>query len=525
METDHQRRPTPVLERATGRAGEDMPSDSAGGQLLLVSNRQPYKHTLDDGEVIIEEPIGGLTAGLDPVMRDRGGTWIAWGDGEADQRVVDDDDCVAVPPGEADYTLRRVWLSDEQVDDYYYGFSNRVLWPSCHGMLSKVTYETGYWERYQSVNRAFADAVVDAVGSDDVDAVDNDDVVWFQDYHLGLAPKYVAEAADDATTLAQFWHIPFPTWDTIRRTPHSQSILTGLLYNDLLGFHVRSDVENFLDCVDAAFPEATVDHERGAVQYRGHRTVVRAIPMGVPVGTIEQLLDDGTTPAVPDLISSAADVSTDGQLAVGVDRLDYTKGIPKRLQALERFFEANPDWRGELTYVQVGSESRSRIPAYARLQERVRQQVAHINERFGTDGWRPVLYTTADIPESELYALYRTADLALVSPHCDGMNLVALEYVAAQRDHDGVLLLSDRAGAHELLGDEALTVTPGDTNGFAATISEAVTLPAAERRRRMRELRRRVRENDLQAWIDSFLATVEELDTPAKQAVSDRTVR
>jgi trehalose 6-phosphate synthase len=513
-EHDRQRRPGRPSERPAD-ADDDAMADS-DGQLLVVSNRQPYKHVLDDGDVCLEKSIGGLTAGLDPVMRDRGGTWIAWGDGEADERGVDGGDCVAVPPEDPAYTLRRVWLSDEQVDDYYYGFSNRVLWPSCHGMLSKVHYEGGYWEQYQSVNRTFADAIVDHT--------DDGGVVWFHDYHLALAPEYVAESVDGAVTLAHFWHVPWPTWDTFRRTPYGRSILAGLLHNDLLGFHVHSDVENFLDCVDAAFPEATVDADRGIVDYRGHRTTVRAIPMGAPVERIEDLLDE-TTRSMPEFVRTAEDVPEDVQLAVGVDRLDYTKGIPERLQALERFFEDNPDWRGELTYIQNGSESRSRIPAYEALQDRVRQQVAHINERFGTDEWRPVLFTTDELPQSELYALYRAADLALVSPHRDGMNLVALEYVASQLDDEGILLLSDRAGAHELLGDEALTITPGHTEDFAATVDEALRMSADEQRRRMRELRRRVRENDLAAWVDQFLTAVAALDRPTKRAVPDRTAR
>ncbi|MEA5389470.1 trehalose-6-phosphate synthase [Haloarculaceae archaeon H-GB2-1] len=273
QERSQQRTETPL---------DEVFGDGFDRQLIVVSNRQPYRHTVDDDETAVDCPVGGLTAGLDPVMQALGGTWVAWGDGDADKQAVDDEDCVSVPPEQEAYTLRRIWLSEEQVDNYYYGFANQVLWPTCHGMLTNVRYEHRFWQHYRGANEAFAAAVADQVS--------DDDVVWFHDYHLALAPKLVSRTVSTSPTLAHFWHIPWPSPETFRSCPHGRSILTGLLHNDLLGFHVSRDRRNFLDCVDATVPAATVDHERGEVRYRGTTTTVEAIPMGVPVDEIESLV-------------------------------------------------------------------------------------------------------------------------------------------------------------------------------------------------------------------------------------------
>ncbi|MFC4359598.1 trehalose-6-phosphate synthase [Halobium salinum] len=485
--------------------GPDAETGVAGAldDLVVVSNREPYQHRYtEEAGVVVDTPVGGLTGGLDRVMRRTDGTWIAWGDSDADPSVVNAADCVRVPPGDPSYTLRRVWLGEDAVREYYYGFSNQVLWPLCHGLHGKAEFDRAFWERYRDVNAHFAETVAEHV--------EPGSTVWFQDYHLALAPRMVRQSLPAGTPLVQFWHIPWPEADTFRACPEGEALLDGLLGTDVLGFHVPEYCRNFLDCVARELPGATVDRDAGEVVYDGHRTRVRAFPMGVDaerIGDVSANTPDGFWESFRrehGVVGST--------VAVGVDRLDYTKGIPERLDALERFWERNPEWRGELTYVQKATESRSAIPAYQRLGTEVRDGVERVNDRFGTDEWTPVVYLEEHLSDADLYGLYRHSDLALVTPVRDGMNLVAKEYVAAQPTtpgEAGVLLLSALAGADDDLGDDALTVHPSDTDGFADAIGEAVSMPDHDRDRRMCRLRSTVRTNDLDAWMGDVFAAVE----------------
>jgi len=491
----------------------DERTDESSRTLVVVSNRQPYSHEYDaDGRPTVDRPTGGLTAGLDPVMKRVGGAWIAWGDGEADADVVDENGDVSVPPEDPEYRLRRVWLTDEQVRDYYYGFSNQVLWPLCHGALTNVRCDPAFWRRYRRVNERFADAVVDAV--------DERSVVWFQDYHLALAPRLVRHRLPEDTRVMGFWHIPWPAWDTFRACPHGRELIEGILGNDVFGVHVPRYRDQFLECADAAVDDAHVDWDAGTVTYMGRTTSVEATPMGVPVDDLRQAATSPTAERFGSTFRAGHDVPQGATIAVGVDRLDYTKGIVERLRAFERLWEQYPKWRGSLTYVQKGSESRSRIPAYRAVQDRVAELVGRIDARFGTDDWQPVIYTTEHLSEAELCGLYRCADVGTVSPIRDGMNLVAQEYVAAQVEHDGVLLLSDQAGVHDEVGDHAVTVTPSDTQAFADAIADALTMPREERRRRMTRLRRWVVDNDLDAWVRRSLPADVTAPSPDTRTVS-----
>jgi trehalose 6-phosphate synthase len=488
---------------ATGGDDDTTAADPAvENDLVLVSNRQPYSHGYDDdGNVVVDRPAGGLTAGLDPVMQRAHGTWIAWGDGEADREVTGDDGTVRMPPEDESYTLKRIWLSDDEVQAYYYGYSNRVLWPLCHGGVWQTEYANRHWRRYQQVNGKFADAVVDAIG--------DDSIVWFQDYHFALAPRQVREQVPDAL-IAHFWHITWPGWDTFRACPQAADILEGLLANDLLGFHVGRYCYNFLDCVDEAFDDAFVDYDDNRVQYEGHTTHVAAFPLGIDANAIAQSAAD--TPE-ESWLSFKRDrgIPEESMVALGVDRLDYTKGIVERLNALEEFWRTRPEWQGKLTYVQKADESRSLIPEYQNLQTNVEEAVERINERFGTDEWTPVVYIDDWLESDALNAMYRYSDVMLVSALRDGMNLVAKEFVASQIDDDGVLVLSNQTGAHEQLGDQAVSINPYDTQEFANAIEEAVTMQETERHRRMRTLRERVADSDLDAWMADVFAEIEEI--------------
>jgi trehalose 6-phosphate synthase len=498
--------PPGVLDGRPAGVNETTPAAEGPEDLIVVSNREPYQHRYDEEEgVVVDTPVGGLTAGLDRVMQHTDGTWIAWGDTEADPEVVNAADCVRVPPGDPGYTLRRVWLGEAAVREYYYGFSNRVLWPLCHDLAGKTQFDESYWERYREVNEQFARVVVEHA--------EPGSTVWFHDYHLGLAPRMARERLPDGTPLVQFWHIPWPSWDAFEACPGGERLLAGLLGNDVLGFHVPEYCEAFLDCIAHGLDGATVDRDAGTATYEGHTTRVGAFPMGVDAERIARLSAD-TADRFPATFYREHGV-TGSQVAVGVDRLDYTKGIPERIDALERLWERNPEWRGKLTYVQVASESRSEIPAYQHLQSEVHDAIDRVNGRFGTGEWTPVVYVDDHLPDAELYGLYRHSDLGLVTPIRDGMNLVAKEYVAAQPETaggSGTLLLSAEAGADADLGDEALTVDPADTDSLAATIREALTMPDHERDRRMARLRNRVRTDDLDAWMDDVLAAVDAVD-------------
>ncbi|MFC6992477.1 trehalose-6-phosphate synthase [Haladaptatus sp. GCM10025707] len=472
---------------------------NAFSDVVVVSNRQPYRHSFDeDGETIsVDRPCGGLTAGLDPVMQEIQGTWVAWGDGDADSASTDDDNCVRVPPDQPRYTLQRLSLSEFDVRGYYDGYSNQLLWPLCHSMAEKIDIDTGDWQTYREVNDKFADAVVTHAQPGGA--------IWFQDYHLTLVPRMVRNRLDEDVRLMHFFHIPWPAPDVFRACPHAERILDGLTGNDLLGFHTPRFAANFLECADRLLPEATVNWEENTVHTAQGTTTVTHASMGIDEESVRKQARAADGSFWADFRAEHS-IDADVQVALGVDRLDYTKGIPKRLDALESLFEHRPDLREELTYVQKGTESRSRIPAYQNLQETVADAIERINDRFGTDDWQPVVETRAHLSREHLVSLYHHSDIGLVSSLRDGMNLVAKEYIAAQTDDDGVLVLSELAGASEELGEGALTVNPHDTGAMAATIEQAIELSKAERIARMRALREVVREENLESWIDGFFA-------------------
>ncbi|APX98366.1 alpha,alpha-trehalose-phosphate synthase (UDP-forming) [Natronorubrum daqingense] len=536
--SDGERRSTDETRATNATRDEDVPSSTddesvCPDSLIVVSNRQPYRHEFETdaneanadtsetdtdeanadtsavdadttetntesgpahSQIEVDEPTGGLTAGLDPVLQNAEGTWIAWGDGGADFEVADDDHCVSVPPGDESYTLRRIDLSSEAVESYYYGFSNRVLWPLCHGFTDLIDARSSDFEWYRSVNERFAEAVGEHASGESV--------VWLQDYHFALAPRMIRESTPSSTTVAQFWHIPWPSASTFRACPNGRQLLEGLLGNDLLGFHVDRYAEQFLACVDRYVPDAEVDRSRGTVHYAEHTTRVVATPMGVDAESYDEAARSVSASDLTTVLDRY-DIPNENYIALGVDRLDYSKGIPERLTAIERFLEENPSWHGEFTFVQSASLSRTDIPAYERHNERVRGEISRINERFGTDEWQPIVYTEDYLSTTELCALYRRADLLVVSSVVDGMNLVAQEYVAASVDCDGSLLLSDQTGAHETLGSQAVTIDPTDTDDVVEALERAVSMVPQERRRRMSALRDQVFETDLEWWMDA----------------------
>ena len=469
--------------------------DLKGDEVLIVSNREPYIHVRRKDNVIeIQRPASGLVTALEPVMRACSGTWIAHGAGSADRDTVDQSDYVMVPPDKPAYRIRRVWLSKAEEQGYYYGFANEGLWPLCHIAHTRPVFRADDWEHYRAVNRRFADAVVQEVRTEDP-------IILVQDYHFALLPRMVRERLPRATIIA-FWHIPWPNPEAFGILPWREEVLEGLLGSSIIGFHTQFHCNNFFDTVDR-FLEARVDRETFTISYGGAPTEVRRYPISIewpPAALAAQAPVAEARRAVRQRLGLAPEVS----LGVGVDRLDYTKGILERFMAVERLFELEPRWVGKFAFVQAAAPSRSSIDEYQNLEARVRELAARVNRRFGAAGYQPIVLRIEHHDAAQVYELYRAADFCCVSSLHDGMNLVAKEFVAARDDQQGVLILSQFTGAaRELV--EALNINPYDIEQSAAAMHLALTMPPAEQRARMRSMRTLVQDFNVYRWAGRML--------------------
>jgi trehalose 6-phosphate synthase len=468
-----------------------------GAKLIVVSNREPYIHTKTDGRVRCITPASGLTSALDPILRASNGVWVAHGSGTADREMVDKLDHVQVPPGDPAYTLRRVWLPKQIEDEYYYGLANGGLWPLCHTVFQRPNFSARDWRSYREANEIFADAVLQEANGDQA-------FVFIQDYHFALLPRML-KRRNPNLTVAQFWHIPWPNRDAFRAFPWKEELLEGMLGNDLLGFHVRHHCMNFLDTIDRAI-EALVDTECGRVTRGNHVTTIRPFPISIDFEHYEQ---QALSPEVQSAVRSWRRVlgRTPEILGIGVDRLDYTKGIPDKFWAIERLFEQHPEYVGQLVFLQIGVPSRSAIPAYRELDLQVGRQVEAINRRWGSSTWQPIIFERRHASQTELCALYSIADFCVVNSLHDGMNLVAKEFVASRIDGDGALILSAFTGAaHEL--DGALIVNPFAIDEVAGAIHRAIIMAPQARRRRMNKMREAVAANNIYRWAGKIVLTL-----------------
>jgi alpha,alpha-trehalose-phosphate synthase [UDP-forming] len=449
-------------------------------RLIVVSNREPYEHRWGDdvGEVRIKRPAGGLTSALDPLLQAVGGIWIAWGSGDADAAVVDEEDRIRVPPEAPRYTLRRLWLDQHDVNRYYLGYSNQFLWPLCHYRPALTRVRARYWERYRRVNRRFAEAVLDEARS-------QSSAVWLQDYHLALAPALIRARRPDLS-LAHFWHIPWPPVEIFEVTPQASALISGLLANDLMGFQLPSHRSNFLRCAQALVG-ADIDWSAHTATLEGHTCHVRTFPISID---IEAFVAASTAPEAESAVARLREryCPPDGQLGIGVDRMDYSKGLPEKLKALDLLWERYPEYRGRFTFVQVAVPSRTDIEAYDELTQKVERLVREINDRYGTPGWQPVHLIKQSLPADRLAILYRAADVCIVASLRDGMNLVAKEFVVCQADERGVLLLSKFAGASEEL-EHALELNPYDPEDSARVLRDALAMPHEQRAELVRRTR------------------------------------
>jgi trehalose 6-phosphate synthase len=466
-----------------------------GETVVIVANREPYIHELGpDGGVKVLHPASGLVTALEPVMRACSGVWVAHGSGSADRLAADPQGRVSVPPGEDSYTLKRVWLTPEEEKGYYYGFSNEGLWPLCHMAHARPVFRIEDWKHYQTVNRRFADALCAEVDSEDP-------VVLVQDYHFALLPALVRQRLPRATIIT-FWHIPWPHAEGFGICPWRDELLQGLLGSSIFGLQTQLHCNNFIDAVDR-YLEARIDREQAAIVQGRRTTLVRPYPIAIEWPSRWSL----AAPSVEEChnrVFEELGLPADAHLIVGVDRLDYTKGIEERLLAVERLLDKEPALRGRLVFAQLAAPSRTAIDRYRRLGDSVEELAARVNERYGQGAYRPVVLLRSHHEPPAVFRYYRAADACYVSSLHDGMNLVAKEFVAARDDERGVLVLSQFTGAAREL-TEALVVNPYDIEEASDALSSALRMPVWEQRDRMRAMRALLAEFNVYRWAGRML--------------------
>lgn len=460
-------------------------------KIIVVSNREPWVHERFAGEVRATRPASGMVVGLEPIVRAAGGIWVAHGAGSGDRKVSDAKGRIQLPPGNPQYTLRRIWLSRKEEEGYYYGVANRALWPLCHIVYTRPQFSRNDWETYRKVNQRFCDTVLEEVGSEDA-------IVFIQDYHLALLPRMLKTARPDLK-LIQFWHIPWPNREAFRILPWGEELLDGLLGNDLLGFHLQYHCINFLDTV-ASTLEAMVDSEQFRILRGGRPTYVRPFPISVE---FEQIGRDSEEQEVKQIVErfgrELGDGATGNRLFLGADRIDYTKGIPERLMAFDLMLKRHPELLSKVTMLQLAAPSRTHVKEYRDLNDTLDDLVDEINWRHQTEDWKPIQFLRAHHDYRAVLAGYQMADVLLVTSLHDGMNLVAKEFIASRIDGDGLLVLSKYTGcAREL--DAALLVNPFDVDQLADVYYQAYQMPKEERMQRMSRMREKVEKHNVFDW-------------------------
>jgi trehalose 6-phosphate synthase len=479
----------------------------SGESVVLLANREPLRHDRNaDGTVVACRSAGGLVTALEPLMQACAGTWVAHGAGSADRETVDQRDGLDVPLANHSYRLRRVWLDADQHRRYYCGFANEALWPLCHRAHVQPIFRSGDFEMYAAVNARFADAVCEEVEG-------HRPLVLVQDYHFALAPRMIRERLP-CSTVVGFWHIPWPDPGHFAICPWGRQLLEGLLGSTLLGFQTPADCRNFVDTV-ASLLDAQINRARDAITYAGHRTEVRHYPVSIEWSNpwIDQ---SPSIESCRETVRRELGVAADGLLGIGVDRMDYTKGISEKFLAIERLLESRPEMRGRFVFAQIAEPSRDCLPAYQSIRRRVACTADRINRRFGTDGYRPIALLDARHEPADIYRHLRAADLCYVGSLHDGMNLVAKEFVNARDDGRGVLILSEFAGAAREL-TTALHVNPYAVEACAETLARALTMSDGEQAFRMRAMRTVVARANTYRWAGELLADatrIRRADTP-----------
>lgn len=459
-------------------------------QFIVVSNRQPYIFNYQKGEINCTRGAGGVITALDPVVEAVNGIWVSNSSGEADLEIADKKNMVKVPHDNHSYTLKFVKLTKEENEGYYYGFSNESLWPMCHMVFQRPFFREDDWENYCKVNKKFAKAILSEIGKRKA-------FIFIQDYHLTLLPKYIRELTSTPHIIAHFWHIPWPNYEALRICPQRKEILQGMLSNDLLGFHIRYHCNNFLDAVDREI-ECKINREQISITKRRHETLVRDYPISVDFDGISNLAKSEEVIKITEELKNEYSLHNK-KVLLGLDRIDYTKGILERLRAYNYLLEKHPELEKKVVFLQMGQLTRIHLSAYKMLNDEINKLVEEINWKFSTASWKPVIMVRKHLPFKKVLAFYNLGDLCIVSSLHDGMNLVAKEYISSRYDKKGMLVLSRFTGAARELKD-AILANPYDTRNFSEAIYKALTLEEKERKRKMTKLRRIVQQNNIYLW-------------------------
>jgi len=471
-----------------------------GRKFIVVSNREPFLHERrENGQVECIRPASGMATALHPIMMASGGTWIAQGSGSADREVVDTDDCVMVPPEDPGYKLRRVWIDAEMERGFYYGLSNEGLWPLCHVTFTRPEFRPSDWQDYKAANRLFAEAVMK-------EAAGGKAFVFIQDYHFCLLPRMLREMGGGNIVCAHFWHIPWPNREVFRAFPWGQELLEGLLGNDLMTFHIHYHCQNFLETADRGI-EARVDTDRREITRRGHTTRVRPFPISIDFEADNAAAKSPQVKAAVNRWFQRLPGLKGRKIGASIERLDYSKGIPQRLAAIEYFLEHHPQWHEKVCFVQIAVPSRDHLSTYQAEQIAVDEAVERINIRFGNSAWQPVHLLKEHHGSTDMIALHRMADLFMVNSLHDGMNLVAKEYVASRSDEKGVLILSNFTGAAREL-NQALRVNPYSIEEVSAAILTGLEMTPRSQKKRMRLLREQVAYQNVYRWAGRLLMSM-----------------
>jgi trehalose-6-phosphate synthase len=473
-----------------------------GRDIFMVSNREPYIHTKNGGKIEYFFPASGMATAIEPIMEACGGLWIAHGSGNADKLTVDKNDKIKVPPDEPKYTLKRIWLSEKEENGYYYGFSNEGLWPLCHIVHNRPIFRKEDWEEYKKVNQKFADAVIS-----EIKGIERP-IIFVQDFHLSLVPRMIKNARPDAS-ICIFWHIPWPNSEYFSICPWKKEILDGILGADLIGFHTQLHCNNFIETVGKEL-ESLIDYEQFAITKNNHVSYIKPFPISIAFPD-----DFDKTEEEDDKTESAKLLTNLGiktkYVGLGVDRLDYTKGLLERLKAIEIFLRKYPQYKRQFTFIQIAAPSRTKIKKYSEFAIEVENETQRINDLFKINGWKPIVLLEKYYGHAEIWKFYKLANLCLVTSLHDGMNLVAKEFVASRDDEKGVLILSQYTGASRELKD-SLLVNPYDGEQTADAIKDALEMPINEQARRMRNMRRIIQDHNVYRWSSEILKTIVNLE-------------
>lgn len=465
-------------------------------KIYIVSNREPYIHTKKGGKISFYSPASGMVTAIEPVMKASAGVWIAYGSGDADHETVDGNNNIQVPPDEPEYTLHRIWLTKEEEKKYYYGFSNEGIWPLCHNVHVRPVFKKEDWIEYKKVNEKFAESVLSQIENQ------KNPIIWIQDFQLSLVPKMIKEKRPDIM-VGIFWHIPWPNSEAFSICPWKKDILDGILGADLIGFHIQLYCNNFVDTVSREL-ESRIDYEHFTVTRGNHTSLVKPFPASVPfTGNPEQAVDR-------EKLLQKLNIKTK-YMGIGVDRLDYTKGILERLKAIEIFLGQNPQYLENFTFIQISTPSRSQIKKYKEFDEQVEKEVERINSLYKKKDWKPITLQKRQHTREELDIYYKAADFCLVTSLHDGMNLVSKEFVAARSDDKGVLILSQFAGSSKEL-KEAILTNPYNGEQTARAIKQALEMPEPEQKSRMIKMRSTIKNYNTYRWSAEFLKSMATLE-------------